>query len=334
VKALVTGGTGFLGRALVGRLRSEGVWVRVLTRSTAGAGLETDEAVVGSLEDVESLRRAVSGVDLVFHAGARVATTGAWVEFDQANVQGTAALIRCAQEAGVRRIVHVSSLSVYAVPCDGASITEDSPYDEAGDERGHYARSKLAADRVALQAAAGGAPVTVVRPGLLYGPGRRPPLGRKVVAVGPLRIVLGSAKYLLPLAYIDNVADALWLAAGADGAVGRAYTVVDVHAPQGEYLNLYRRTSGESWKAVYVPSSLLQGVARIAEAAAAATGRRPPMTRHQVERTLWSATFDVSRAERELGWRPRIPLEEGLKRSFAAQRAVVAGRDLEPSAAA
>jgi nucleoside-diphosphate-sugar epimerase len=316
VNALVTGAAGFLGAAVVARLRADGIRVRALLR-TADTVCAADERCVGDLRDGEALKRAVDGVEWVVHAGARVSTHGAWSEFEATNVAATEALIQHAVAAGVRRIVHVSSLSVYAVLTDGATVSEDSAYDDGAAERGFYARSKLAADQVASRAMQAGAPVTIVRPGLLYGAGRTPPLARRSVALGPLRVLLASPDYLLPLAYVDNVADAIGLAAAAPVAAGRAYTIVDVLARQGDYARLYRQVSGGRWLPVYVPLSALRAAVSGAERAAKLLGRRAPITRHQVERTLRSATFLTRRAHDELGWQPRVPLEQALRRSFA-----------------
>jgi len=330
VKALVTGATGFLGAATVARLRADGVYVRALVRA-ASAPCEVDERCVGDLRDTPSLARAVAGVDWVIHAGARVSTSGPWEEFEAVNVRATQALIDCAAAAGVRRIVHVSSLSVYAVPADGVRVTEDSPYDDSAGERGLYARSKLAADQVASRAMQGGAPVTIVRPGLLYGPGRLPPLARRVAALGPVRMLLASPDYLLPLAFVDNVADAIGLAARSERAQGRAYTIVDVHARQADYARLYRQVSGARWVPVYAPLAVLRAAVSGAEHAARLLGRSSPITRHQVERTLRSATFETRRAHDELGWQPRVPMEEALRCSFAARRSPAASEAGAPA---
>lgn len=323
MKALVTGATGFLGAATVARLRADGIVVRALVRSAAAAS-DADERCVGDLRDPDSLTRAVDGVDWVIHAGARVSTTGPWEEFEAVNVRATETLIARAALAGVARFVHVSSLSVYGVPADGATISEDSAYDDGGGERGFYARSKLAADQVAAAAMRAGAAVTIVRPGLLYGPGRTPPLARRVAAVGPLRLLLASPDYLLPLAYVDNVADAIVLAARTPAARGRAYTIVDVHARQADYARLYRQAAGARWHPVYAPLALLRAAVSGAERAAGMLGRRSPITRHQVERTLRSATFTTHRAHDELGWQPRVPIDEALRRTFAARRPLAA----------
>lgn len=316
MKAFVTGSSGFLGRHLVQRLRAENVWVRTLVRYSTTKAVAADDVCEGDLRDSATLERAVQGVDVVFHAGARVATSGSWEEFEATNVTATEKLIQAAVAAKVQRIVHVSSLSVYAVPHDDATITEDSPYEAAAGERGFYARSKLAADQVACRAMAAGAPVTVVRPGLLFGPGRRPPLARRAIAAGPLRFILARPSYRLPLAYVENVADALWLAARAPAAVGRAYSIVDLHAKQGDYLRLVREVTGQRFFPVFVPLTPVLLAVRAAEAAAKKLGRRSPISTHQVERTVWSAEFDVRRAEVELGWTPRVSLPEALRRCF------------------
>ncbi|HSQ00944.1 MAG TPA: NAD-dependent epimerase/dehydratase family protein [Candidatus Dormibacteraeota bacterium] len=313
---LVTGAAGFLGGAIVARLRADGMRVRAFVRP--GRAAAADERVEGDLRDREALTRAVEGVDAVVHAGARVATTGAWEEFEATNVGATTAIIDAARAAGVRRVVHVSSLSVYAVPNDGAVVREDSAYDDGGGERGFYARSKLLADQAAMAAIAAGAPVTVVRPGLLYGPGQRPPLARRSIAVGPLRLLMARRGYLLPLAYVDNVADAIALAVTSPAAEGRAYTIVDVHAPQADYARLYRQVQGANWVPFYLPLGLLRAGVSGVETLARLAGRRAPISRHQVDRTLRSATFTTRRAHEELGWHPRIALDEALRRSFAA----------------
>jgi nucleoside-diphosphate-sugar epimerase len=315
---LVTGAAGFLGGALVARLRADRLRVRAFVRP--GRAVDGDERVEGDLRDRGALERAVVGVDYVVHAGARVATTGSWDEFEATNVDATTALIEAARAAGVRRMVHISSLSVYAVPADGAVITEDSPYDDGGGERGCYARSKLLADRAAMAAIAAGAPVTVVRPGLLYGPGQRPSLARRAIGIGPLRLLLARRGYLLPLAYVENVADAIALALARDAARGRAYTIVDVHAPQAAYARLYRQMQGGNWVPIYLPLGLVRGGVSAIETLARLVGRRAPISRHQVERTLRSATFSTRRAREELGWQPRIALDEALRRSFTAPR--------------
>jgi len=236
----------------------------------------------------------------------------------------------------VRRIVHIGSLSVYGVPRDGVTITEDSPYESESEARGWYSRSKLAADRAALDAARNGAPVVVLRPGLIYGPGKRPPLARQSFSVGRFRLILATPDYLLPLTYVENVADAVLLAACSEDAVGKAFTIVDENVRQDDYVASYRAIPGENWRAVFLPVGAVALAAFLVEHGFRLLRRRPPVTAHQIRRATRSARFDCTQAERVLGWRPIIPVHEGLRRAFAslgngsAARAAAAATNLTP----
>ena len=321
MKAVVTGASGFLGRAVVQRLQREGVAVRALVRPGRAFEYDGVELCEGDLRSESSIASAVCGVDWVVHAGARVATTGKWEEFAEANIRGTRRVIGAARAAGVQRIVHISSLSVYDVPRNGVTITEDSPYESEANARGHYSRSKLAADRLALWEAAHGAPVVVLRPGLLYGPGRRPPLARQSFAKAGFKFILATRQYPLPFSYIHNVADAVLLALQAPDALGKAFTVIDANVPQTELVAAYRAAAGESWRAVFLPVGLIAAAAWGVERGCRLARRRPPVTRHQIQRATRCAFYDCSRAEHLLGWRPAVGIQEGLQRTFASLRA-------------
>jgi len=316
---LVTGAAGFLGRRVARRLLADGHQVRGLVRPRRGGEVEGVLAVEGDLRNDHDLQRATEGVDAVVHCGAVVRTSGAWQEFQATNVDATGRLIEL---AGARPMVHVSSLSVYDVRRDGEVITEESPYESGAESRGFYSRSKLAADELAMAAAANGAPVTVVRPGVLYGPGRRPPLARQSVALGRWRLILGRSDYLLPLVHGDNVADAIAAALERPVARGRAYTLVDPQVPLSEYLVDYRAAARADWRPVFVPAGVLLPVVEAAGLLFRALGRRPPVNAHQIQRATWSATYDCSRARQELGWTSRVRLLEGLRQSLGATAAV------------
>jgi nucleoside-diphosphate-sugar epimerase len=302
-------------------LLREGIEVRAFVRPGRPCAIPGAERWEGDLRDDDAVSAAVRGTDWVVHAAAHVQTSGKWEEFAEVNVRGTRRVLRAAQAAGIQRIVHISSLSVYAVPQDGVHISEDSSYESEGESRGHYSRSKLAADRVALDAARRGVPVVVLRPGLLYGPGRRPPVARQSFSVAQFKLLLATPTYTLPLTYVDNVADAVLLAGTAAGAVGQAFTIVDANVPQGEYVYLYRAASGERWRPVFLPVGAVAAAAWVAERALRLARRRSPVTYHQVRRATQGALYDCNRAERVLGWRPAVGIEEGLRRTFASLRA-------------
>jgi len=321
MKALVTGASGFLGRSIVRRLLRDGIQVRTLMRPGRSRDAAGAEVYEGDLGDEAAIAAAVRGVDWVVHAAARVETTGKWEEFAEVNVRGTRRVLRLAQAAGVQRTVHISSLSVYAVPHDGVTITEESGYESEAESRGHYSRSKLAADRVAMDAARRGAPVVVLRPGLLYGPGKRPPLARQSFTVGGFKLILATPRYTLPLTYVDNVADAVLLAASARHVVGRAFTIVDANVPQAEYVALYRAAAAEHWRPVFLPVGTIARAAWVLERTLRLARRRSPVTYHQIQRATQRAYFDCSRAEQILGWRPAVTIREGLQRTFDSLRA-------------
>lgn len=319
MKVLVTGATGFLGRSVVRALQRDGDEVRAFVRPGRGVELTGVEVVEGELADAASIERAVRGVDGVVHAGARVVTTGKWEEFAEANVRGTRRVLRAAREAGAKVIVHISSLSVYAVPEDGVTITENSAYENETQSRGGYSRSKLAADRVALYEAGHGAPVVVLRPGLLYGPGKRPPLARQSFKAGPFKLMLARRGYPLPLSYVDNTADAVSLALRCESALGQAFTIVDENVAQADYASLYRFISGERWRPLYLPVRAVALAAWAAERALRLARRRSPVTYHQVRRATDGAIFDCTRARDVLGWTPRVSVRQGLEACFAAR---------------
>jgi len=108
------------------------------------------------------------------------------------------------------------------------------------------------------------------------------------------------------------------LALRAPDAVGKAFTVVDSNVAQSELVAAYRAAAGESWRTVYLPVGLVAGAAWCAEHALRMARRRSPVTYHQIRRATDSAWYDCSRAEQLLGWRPRVELHEGLRRSFAS----------------
>lgn len=321
MKVLVTGARGFLGRVLVAHLLREGVEVRALVRPGGDGDLGGAEILEGDLCDPEVAASAVAGMDGVVHAAARVETTGPWEAFAEVNIRATQRLIRAAKAAGVQRFVHISSLGVYAVPRDGIEVRDDSPYEREADSRGHYSRSKLAADRLARSEAEQGAPVVILRPGLLYGPGKRPPLARQSFALGSWRLLLARRDYPLPFSHVENVAAAAWRALQAPPeALGRAFVVVDENVPQEEYTRLYRQMAHESWRPVYLPVPLVALVASLAERLLGLARRRSPITRHQVERATRRAVFRSDGARELLGWQPGIPVAEGLAATFDSLR--------------
>jgi 2-alkyl-3-oxoalkanoate reductase len=327
MKALVTGGTGFLGRYLVSRLVAEGAQVWVLARTPQSiTHLESlgVHPMQGDVRDWSSLRKAATGKDVIFHCAGKVESAGRWVDFLEVNVLGTERVIQAALEHGVRRIVHVSSIGIYGSRPTGVIISEDDGYDANPGARGFYTRSKIEADRIALwYAHERTAPVTVIRPATIYGPGGKESLVRTGVRLGRLNVVFGDGSNLLPLVYVENVVDALVLAAGSETASGRSYNIVDEdEVSQRMYLERMGQALGRRQSTVYLPLPAVRMLATGADfARAALRGRRSPQGLfHRITRSLQSVHYDTSRAMAELGWQPRVTFEEVVRRIREASR--------------
>ena len=327
MKALVTGGTGFLGRHLVERLALQGDEVWVLARSgqsvanLRGLGVHF---VPGDIRQWPTLRKVVEDKDVIFHCAGKVASSGRWVDFLEANVLGTERLIQAATAERVRRFVHVSSIGVYGARPAGTVISEDDGYD-GNAARGGYTRSKIMADQLAFwYANARSAPITVIRPATIYGPGGKNGLVRVGTRVGKLNVIFGDGQNLLPLVYVDNVVDALVLAARRDEAIGRAYNVVDDEKiTQRAFIRKMGPALGAKRATVYLPLPAVRLLAAGADLAKAALrgGRRSPQGLFsRIARSLQSVQYDTSRAKAELGWKPRVDFEAAIKRMTKTDR--------------
>ena len=193
-------------------------------------------------------------MDVIYHCAGKVEAGGRWLDFLEVNVLGTERLIQASLEHGVRRFIHVSSIGVYPERPDGAVISEDDGYDD-NTGRGGYTRSKIMADQLAFwYARAQSAPITVIRPATIYGPGGKNNLVRVGVKKGRFNVIFGDGGSIMPLVYVDNVVDALVLAARRDEAIGRAYNVVDDdRITQREYLERMGAALGRPQSTTYLP---------------------------------------------------------------------------------
>lgn len=331
---LVTGASGFLGRAVVRELLAGGYAVRTLQRTpsrTPGA-----DDVLGSVTDPEVVARAVAGVDAVVHLAAKVSLAGDPADFERVNVGGTRTLLDAAQAAGVPRVVHVSSPSVAH---HGDSIVGDDagPADPAL-ARGDYARTKAAAELLALArdgAALGDAStpesvragsvmrVVAVRPHLVWGPGDTQLVARVVERARAGRLpLLGHGAALIDSTYVDNAASAIVAALRAvDDVHGQAYVITNGEPrPVAELLAGICRAAGVEPPRWSVPAS----VARAAGSAVEAGWKirpgadEPPMTRFLAEQLSTAHWFDQRRTRRDLRWEPAVSVDEGLRRLAAS----------------
>ena len=232
MRVCVTGGTGFLGTALVRSLLAKKVPVRVLARPSRRADLleaRGAEVVRGGLEDLDSITQAVEGADIVYHLAARVDTPGTKNDFLQTNLEGTERVLTACLRQGVKRAVYSSSLAVYGPVSNGQRIDENTPHDESPQLRDFYAESKILADQYTVGfARETGLPITIIRPGIVYGPGKQLPVGLLGFTLGKNNFVFGNPKHRIPLNYVENLVDALQLAAqSASDERLRQFNIVD-----------------------------------------------------------------------------------------------------------
>ncbi|OII33127.1 nucleoside-diphosphate sugar epimerase [Curtobacterium sp. MMLR14_010] len=317
MRVLVTGASGFLGRAVAGAVRDAGHEVRTFQRRPSGVDRVSD--VLGTMTDAAAVGRAVDGVEAVVHLAAKVSLAGDPADFERVNVEGTRTLLAAARAAGVSRFVFVSSPSVAHT---GSSISGDgaAPASPAH-ARGDYARTKAAAELLALAADAPGFAVVAVRPHLVWGPGDTQLVGRIVDRAARGRLpLLDSGAALIDSCYVDNAASAMVAAldrADADEVHGNAYVVTNGEPrPVADLLGGICRASGVPTPRWHVPA----GVARAAGSLVEAVWRvrpgedEPPMTRFLAEQLSTSHWFDQRRTRQDLRWAPSVSIDEGLRR--------------------
>ncbi|RPI60981.1 MAG: NAD(P)-dependent oxidoreductase, partial [Lysobacterales bacterium] len=338
MKALVTGGTGFLGTHLVTELLHDDWTVRVLARRVGRATRlpEGVEVVIGDLDDNGVLGEAARGADVVFHLAA--ATSGPWEAHAATTVEGTRRMLEACHDAGVRRFILASSIVVYdksgRVP--GEVIRESSELLEAAPAAGAYARGKLEAERLARQymlGAAGGSKgnrsaaspadagrmeVVIVRPGLVYGPGRLafPHLGE---LFGETRVAYGSPSLLLPLVEACSCARALVHLATSTAAGGRTYNVIDAHSTtRDEYLRAIESVTGHRPRTLYLPArpvafacGMLGRIGR-----AAGVTRMAELSQDKIRARSIELRYDTSALQADTSWRPLQSFEHGLARTL------------------
>jgi len=326
MRAFVTGATGFLGSRVVQRLKARGDEVVALAREGAAAdALEASgvEVVRGDLDNIEPVLARAAECDVVYHVGARVATSGAWEEFFRVNVEATQRLIDASLAGRTRRFVHVSSLGIFDIDRDGMDIGDEGDYDRRPMLRGHYTRSKLDADRLACTAVRTGQNVVVVRPGVLYGP--KPPgqnvfLGRVKKFLQPdLLAVVSSPGYRVPLTYVENAADAVVLAGTVEGVERGIFNVIDdPDLTQKRYFQTLSEVRPRPLRVVYLPVSLIAPLVQAVDFVHKLVKRRPWTVAYQLLRSERSARYSTDQARTRLGWTPAVDLRTSLQESIQA----------------
>lgn len=320
MRVLVTGATSLIGAGVVSALVERGDTVVCLQRSAAGRLPDGATECRGDVRDASAVRHAARGCEAIVHVAAKVGVVGDWESYRSINVDGTANVIAAARSLGIPRVVHVSSPSV----AHGGEPLVGAPADPPviGRKRAWYPESKAIAERAALAAADDQLGVVAIRPHLVWGPGDTQLVGRIVerAAAGRLALV-GGGRALIDTTYIDNAVDALVAAldAVAPGAKcsGRAYVVSNGEPRMiRELMEGICSAAGVPFQPRNVPLPLGRLVGALIERAWPLLGRddEPPLTSFLAEQLGTAHWFDPRPARDDLGWTPRVTVDDGLQR--------------------
>ena len=321
MKVLVTGATGFTGGHLARTLAAQGDSVRALVRDRPRATALSDagiEIVEGDIKDPEAIRRAVVDVDVAYNVAALYREAGLpAAEYRAVNAHALTVLIGAAKAAGVRRVVHCSTVGVHG-DIAHPPATEDAPL-QPGDI---YQETKLEGEQLGREVAARvGMDLVIARPSGIYGPGDRR-LFKVFGAVAQRRFVMfGSGRHYYHLTYIDDLCEGFRLCGTVPAAAGRTYILAGGEVTTlRELIDLTAEVAGVAGPRVRLPVWPVWLAGAVCEALCAPLGLSPPLYRRRVDFFRKSRAFDISRARAELGYEPRVGLRDGIGRTLGWYR--------------
>jgi nucleoside-diphosphate-sugar epimerase len=312
---LVTGATGFLGSALTTELVKQKQNVRILARDEQKAREQFGESVTiirGEITDVEQVERAVDGATIIYHLVGRLYHPSVPAELYQyTHVEGTRILLKaCKGQKQLKRIVHCSTTGVLGETGE-TPAAEYAPFAPTNP----YEATKLRGELVALKAyKEDGLPVSVARPGLVYGPGDLHLLGFfKSIKKGMFRVIDGGKALLHPI-YIDDMTSAFLLCAECPEAIGQSYNIAgEQPVTIRELSTSIAHSMDRELPKGSIPLWLANLASDIFSVIPGIKGENAPLTRSRVQFLTRSRVYDISKAKSELGFDPIVGLETGMK---------------------
>jgi nucleoside-diphosphate-sugar epimerase len=324
MKILITGGTGFLGRHLVWRMAAEGHEVIFTGRDASAADLVISHCAApvkwhaiehGSASAKSILINAAKDVDAIVHCAALSSPWGSMNEFICANVDSTVEILAAGEAADINRLVHISTPSVYFDFRHRINIKESEILPEPVN---NYARTKAQAEQLVM---ASKIQSVILRPRALFGSWDNTLMPRllRVMAHGPIPLINGG-KAIMDITYIDNVVDAIYLALTQplkrscsvyNLSNGEPMAFVDLLEKLATHFKLPLRTQKMPWPVVDIAARLFELHARVTHA------KEPLLTRYSAGVLAFSQTLDISAICDELGYSPKISIDEGIKRHAA-----------------
>lgn len=323
METLITGGTGLVGHHLVTELQRRGDTVRALVLPSENTLWLEERGVTvhrGDIRDPETLTIPMHNVDTVFHLAAM---QGLWLpieEYYKVNVTGTENVCRAALKAGVRRIVHVSSWTIYGMERgwplteDASPAPRDDPYWITKAQGDILVRRMIAEDSL---------PAAIIRPGTIFGVGDRLNFGRTADKVRAGKgLILGSGRNSLPLVYVTDVVQGLLLCADHDKAEGQAFNITnDQPLTQEEFLYAIAQELDVPPSRLHIPYAAAYAIAYAAERIVPRNGSKHPIvTRHGVTLYGTDNRHSIDKARTELGYEPKVSIREGVRLACAWYR--------------
>lgn len=318
MKVLVTGATGFLGEYIVKELSEKGYKVIAFGRNEEkGRDLSRryihTSFIKGNFENIDDLKNIDENIDYIVHAGGLSTVWGKWKDFYNSNVKGTENIIRFCKESDIKKLVFISSPSIYAKPKDGFLIKEEEAPSE--NRLNFYIRSKILAESRIKEIS--NMPWVIIRPRGLFGVGDTSIIPRLLRLNSKIGIPLFSeGSQMIDITCVENVALSIRLALEKKESVGNIYNITNDEPMQfKEILELFFDEMGIKGRYIRLNYSVIKFIVNLIEKLYSffKIGGEPPLTLYTLYLLKYSQTLSVEKAKKDLGYKPEITIREGIR---------------------